>query len=239
MSLRIAFSGLVREPDDRADHQLAASTRTAPSSQGVAIAGEVGGRRAIDVERGVRVALQERRRDLVVDLALDRPADDRGLVLAGGEDHDLARLEDRGDAHRDRFARHVLLAEEVGGGVLARDRVEGDQPGPALGAGAGLVEADVPRPADAEDLEVDAAGGADRLLVAPALRPPTSSRGTIAARDVDVARGDVELGEQILPHEPVVGVDALRVHRVVLVEIERDDVREAEPLLRCIRISSR
>ena len=80
------LAGLVREPDDGADRQRRGVHSTAPSSQGVAIAGELGGRGAVEVERGVRVALQERRGDLVVDLALDRPADDRRLVLAGGED---------------------------------------------------------------------------------------------------------------------------------------------------------
>ena len=91
---------------------------------------------------------------------------------------DLAGLEDRGDAHRDRLARHVLLAEEVGRGVLAGHQVEGDEPGAALEPRARLVEPDVPGRADAEELEVDAAGGADRLLVAPALAPRPRSRGT-------------------------------------------------------------
>ena len=82
---------------------------------------------------------------------------------------DLARLEDRRHAHRDRFAGDVLLAEEIGRGVPPGHQVERDQPRPALGARAGLVEADVPGPADAEQLEVDASGGLDRRLVAAAL----------------------------------------------------------------------
>ena len=237
MSLRIAFSAWC-ESHTTARTVSAGVHSTAPSSQGVASRVRAGGGGAIDVERGVGVALQERRGDLVVDLALDRAADDRGLVLAGGENHDLAGLEDRGDAHRDRLAGHVLLAEEVGGGVLPRHQVERDQPGPALGAGARLVEADVARAPDAEELEVDAAGGADRLLVAPDRGLGLVAR-QVAARDVHVGPRDVELGEEILPHEAMVGVDALRVHRVVLVQVERDHVAKLSPSSRCSRISSR
>ena len=67
-------------------------------------------------------------------------------------------------------------------------------------------------------------------LVAPALGLHLVARH-VAPGDVHVLRRDVELGEEILPHEAVVGVDALRIHRVVLVEIERDHVGEAESFL--------
>ena len=112
------------------------------------------------------MTLQKRRRDLDVDLAFDRALDDARLVLAGRDDRDLARVENRRDAHRDRFARNVLLAEEIGRGVAPRDGVERHEPRATLGARAGLVEADVSRLADAENLKVDAAGALDRQLVA-------------------------------------------------------------------------
>ena len=98
--------------------------------------GEAGARCAVEVERGPDVALQERRRDLMIHLALHRAAHDVRLVLSSGEDHDLAGLEDGPHAHRDRFPRHVVLAEEVGGGVLAGDEVQRDETGPALEAAA-------------------------------------------------------------------------------------------------------
>jgi hypothetical protein len=53
----------------------------------------------------------------------------------------------------------------------------------------------------------------------------------VATRDVNVGGIDVDVIEQILPHEPVVAVDAVRRHRVVLVEIERDHVGEAQSFL--------
>ena len=123
-------------------------------------------RRAVDEEGGVRVPLKERRRHLEVDLSLDGAAHDRRLVLARREDRDLARLENRGDTHRDRFLRHELLAEEVGRGISARDRIEVHEARPAVRAGAGLVEADVARLADPEDLEIDSTRSLDRELVA-------------------------------------------------------------------------
>jgi hypothetical protein len=123
------------------------------------------------------VPLEERRSDLEVDLALDGAPDDRRLVLAGGDDHDLARGEDRRDAHRHRLARHVLLAEEVGGRVEARDVVEVDDARAALDPRARLVEADVPGLADAQQLEVDAAR---RAIAASYARfaSSTASRGS-------------------------------------------------------------
>src|SRR5438034_4537529 len=49
-------------------------------------------------------------------------------VLAGGDQGDLPGLEDRRHAHRDRLARHVVLAEEIRRRVPACDRVERHQP---------------------------------------------------------------------------------------------------------------
>ena len=174
--------------------------------------------------------LEEGRGHLVVHLSLDRPAHDRGLVLASREDQDLPRLEDRRDAHRERFSRHVLLAEEIGCRVLPGHQVESHQPSPALRTGAGLVEADVTGPPDAEKLEIDPAGRPDLLFVATAFIFYSVPRH-VAPREVNVVGQDVEMGEQILPHEPVIGMDAPRVHGVVLVQIEGDDIRKAQPFL--------
>ena len=86
------------------------------------------------------------------------------------------------------------------------------------------------RLADAENLEIDAAGVGDRVLVTAAELVDAVARDR-SVGDVNVLRPDVDMREQILPHEAMVGVDALVRHRVVLVEIERRDVTEAEPLL--------
>ena len=55
-------------------------------------------------------------------------------------------------------------AEEIAGRVAPRDRVERRQPRAAHARRKRLVEADVPVAADAQQLDVDAAGLRDRLL---------------------------------------------------------------------------
>src|SRR5688572_3808081 len=138
--------------------------------------------------------LEERRGDLDVDLPFDGAANNAGLVLTGRENEDFARVHDRGDAHRERLTRNVLLAEEVGRGILARDVVEMHRARPALDAGAGLVEADVPGLADAEELQVDSAGLANRFLVPQAFQLEVLERG-VTARDVNVLGTDVDVRE--------------------------------------------
>jgi hypothetical protein len=126
--------------------------------------------------------------------------------------------------------RDVLLAEEIGRRVAARDGVEGDEPGAALDARPRLVEADVPRLPDAEELEVDPAGRADGGLVALGRRRDLLARpGPVG--DVGVGGRDVDVVEEVLLHEAPVAVEARRRHRVVLVEVEGHDAREAEALL--------
>src|SRR5690606_41119069 len=113
------------------------------------------------------------------------------------------------DTHRDRLQRHVVLAEEVGCRVAARERVECDDPRTALEARAGLVEPDVTGLADAEDLEVDTARITDRLLIALRLRLDLLARH-VAPREVDVLRLDVHAVEQVLFHVAPEAVDAVR-----------------------------
>ena len=71
---------------------------------------------------------------------------------------------------------HVFFAEEVAGRVLPGHRVERDHPRAAVARAARLVEADVPRAADAQNLQVDAAGLFDGLLVGVAERVDVAER---------------------------------------------------------------
>ena len=114
---------------------------------------------------------------------------------------------------------------------LARDGVERHEARAAVRARARLVEADVPRLADAEDLEIDSAGARRWPPRTRCAASSTFSRRTSPGGMCTFSRIDVDVREQILPHEAVVGVDAVLRHRVVLVEIERHDAREAQPLV--------
>ena len=168
------------------------------------------------------MALQERRGDVGGDLALDRTRDDPRLVFAGRQEGDLPGVENRGDAHRDRLARDVLDAEEIGRGVPARQRVERDDARPRRRIRPGLVEADMPRLADAEQLEIDAACAPDCVFIRGTGLDHALPRDR-AVGDMYVLLRDVQMREEVLPHVAVVAVGTVGRHRVVLVEIERDD----------------
>ena len=94
---------------------------------------------------------------------------------------------------------------------------------------AGLVEADVAVAADAQDLQIDAAGPADRLFVAQAVVLDFRERHG-AVGNVDVLRRDVDVVEESLVHPAVVAVQIVRLHGIVFVEVEGDDARQVEPL---------
>src|SRR6266566_1751596 len=164
VELEDGFSCSLAEPDDGIDFLL---TRPFyfPDDPRRADASEIRGRREVDVEHGVRVLLKIRRGHVRIGFSFHRPLDDRGLVLARRDERDLPRFHDRGHAHRDRFRGHVVLAEEIAGGVATGDRVERNTTGAGVSAGARLIEADVPRLADAENLQVYPAGSFDRGLV--------------------------------------------------------------------------
>ena len=138
-------------------------------------------RRQVESEGDVAMGLQEAGGHLLGNGLLDRPADDRRFVLTQRDDQDLPRLEDRPHAHRDRLQGHVFLAEEVAGRVLSRDRVERDHSRAAVAGASRLVEADVPRAADSQNLQVDAAGLFDGVLVGFAI-------------GIDVAQGNRPVG---------------------------------------------
>ena len=181
------------------------------------------------VERVVMV-LQEGRGDLGGDLPLDRLADDPRLVLAPGHQDDPARLEDRADAHRDRVAGGVHLAPEVPRGVPSSQGIQGDLAGAgALGA-SGLVEADVAGAPDPEDLEVDPARRPDGRLVLLAVGVHLGL-GHRPVGNVRVLGQDVDVVEQVRLHEVPVASGLGGRHREVLVQVEADDVAEAQALL--------
>ena len=174
--------------------------------------------------------LQKARRDRRADFPLDRPGDDLRLMLAKGQHDQLPRLQNRADAHRDRPPRHVFLAKEVARRVDPRHPVERDQSRAARSARARLVEADMPRAADAQELNVDSARLGDFLLVPAAIVGNLLDRDR-AVRHMPIPRVDVDEVEQMLAHEPHVALQLVRLHRKVFVEVERDDIRERQALL--------
>jgi hypothetical protein len=84
--------------------------------------------------------------------------------------------------------------------------------------------------ADAQDLQVDAAGGANRFFVAPAMVHHALDREA-AVRDVNVFGTDVDVVKKLPAHEMDIGMDRIGRHREILVEVEADDIGETQPFL--------
>src|SRR5262249_45830339 len=140
---------------------------------------------------------------------------------------DLAGVENGADAHRDGLLGYVLLAEEAAGRVLARHRIERDQARAAMARRAGFVEADVPGAANAEDLQVDAAGPANALFVAGAIiLDLLGPQGAVG--HMNVLRRNVDVIEERFLHPAPVALRIVRRHGVIFVEIEGNDAREVE-----------
>ena len=85
-------------------------------------------------------------------------------------------------------------------------------------------------PPDPQKLQIDPSGRPDLLFVATAFIFYSVPRH-VAPRQVNVVGQDIEMGKKIFPHEPVIGMDAPRVHGVVLVQIEGDHIRKAQTFL--------
>ncbi len=199
----------------------------AADEPGQANAGEGGGGGAVEEAAGVGVALEEAGGDGFGFGAFDGAGGDVGFVATPGHDDEAAGLEDGADAHGDGEAGDVCFAEEVGGGVKAGDAVEGDEASDGIAGAAGFVEADVAGAADAEDLEIDAAGVADGVFVGGAV-VEDFVEGDGAVGEVDVVGLEVDVGEELLLHEAEVAFAVVAVEAVVFVEVESDDVGEAE-----------
>ena len=195
-----------------------------------AVAGEGVGRSGIEDKEGSGVFLEERGGDLGVDLALDGGADDLGFVLAPSHQDDAAGVEDGAYAHRESVARGGVVAAEVAGGVAAGEGIERDEAGEGVARAAGFVEADVTGAADAEKLEIDAAGGADGGFVGGAVVVDLAF-GDGAGRQVRALRVDVDVVKKVAAHERAVALGMLGCERVVFVEIKRGDVGEAQTFL--------
>src|SRR5439155_2349178 len=120
---------------------------------------------------------------------------------AEAHDDDLAGLENRADAHRQGLLGHVVFAEETAGGVTTGNGVKSNQTRPAMAGRARLIETDVAGAADTQDLQIDAAGSTNLLLI---------SRTTVidvswadrAGGGLEVLRSDVDVVQKRLAHPP-------------------------------------
>ena len=162
----------------------------------------------------------------LVDGFFNTMAQGTGLVMAVHEDEDFLGVHDGTDTDREGCLRneiHVIVEEAavgddgVGGkGLLA---------GAAGEAGAGLVEGDVAVGADAAHEEVDAGGGGDGLFIIGAL---DFEVGGVAVQNMDVLLLDVDVAEEVIPHEGVVAFGMVFRQVDVLIHVEGDYVLEGD-----------
>ena len=182
------------------------------------------GGRIVAHEDAVGMHLQRRDGPLMVVRAFDAVAHRAGFLVPRGEDQHLLGRQHRAHADRQRGLRYEgrVAAEETGvdldrvlrQGLDARARVERRE---------GLVEGDVAVLADAAHEEVDAPGLDDAGLVVGALLRQVVG---VAVEDVDVLGLDVDVLEEVVPHERMVAFGMLLGKSHVLVHVERDDIPE-------------
>ena len=174
--------------------------------------------------------LQEGGRNQVADRSFDGFADDAGFALAPGHQIHFLGFVDGSHTHRDGTAGYVLFAEEIAGGIATRQDIQGHHPGFGVFRGAWLVETDVTGTADAQDLNIDSTRFVDLAFVVLAEGVHiVALQG--AVRNVNVCAVDIHMVEQLLVHETDIALKRIRLHREILVEIERDHVLETEPFL--------
>jgi hypothetical protein len=158
----------------------------------------------------------------VVDTLLNALLQSKRLALAKNDDNHLSGLEDSLDTNSQGHARHladvVVKEARVGKNGVIGQSLDTSAAGQA---GAGLVEGNVAVLADASKEQVNAAGLLDGIFVGDALGLQV---GRIAVEDVDVGRVDVYVGEEVLPHEGVVGLCVVAGNTHVLIHVEGDDI---------------
>ena len=153
---------------------------------------------------GVRVQLQAGKRPHVVNPLFHTTLQGGGLASTENNNHDLAGLQNGLHTDCQSHLRHLfeVIVEEaaVGEDSLVGQSLDARARGQAR---TGLVEGDVAILAYAGQEEVDAACRLDLGLVRDALGLEV---GGVAVEDVDIARVNVYVREEVLPHEGVVAL---------------------------------
>ena len=150
---------------------------------------------------------------------------DVSLTGAEGQQLDLPTVHDRTHTHGERAVRDEAQLAEKDRVIATGNLIEVDATRPGIQRGRRFIETDVPRATDAQDLQINPAGGADGGFVVGA-----SHRGVGAdtRRYVGIFTRDVDEAKKVLLHEITVGLGMVTREAFVFVEIEGHDVPEAE-----------
>src|SRR5690349_8431820 len=133
------------------------------------------------------------------DRAFDGFGGGGGFGCTGGQQKNLAGLENRTDTHGDSTSRALFARAEEFGVVVERFAAQDFEACARSQAGSGLVEADMPIAPNAEKLEVDTACGADRVFVGGAVGIVVGADAAIG--DMNVARWHIDVTKEMFMHK--------------------------------------
>ena len=160
----------------------------------------------------------------VIDGFLDTVLQGSGLVMAVDHDHDLPGIHDGADTNGQcglgDFSDIVIKETTIGNDGISG---EGLLTGTTLQTRAWLIEGDMAVRAYATHEQIDAASSDDSFFVVLALSLQILG---IAVEDMDILSLDVDMAEEIRPHEGVVALRMILGEVDILVHIERDDIPE-------------
>jgi hypothetical protein len=191
--------------------------------------GELRGGGIVDDEGDVGMKLQGGGGDGGGDGSFDGFGDGSGLGGAGGEQENFPGFQNRADAHGDGTARTLFAGSEGFCIVVQRLPAQDFEARAGTNAGSGLVEADVTVAADAQDLEVDAAGLADGLFIGGAVLIVIAADGAVG--NVDIARIYIDAREEIFVHEMMEALRMCGGKTEIFIEIKSNDAGEIERAL--------
>ena len=175
---------------------------------------------------GMGVHLQGADGPLLADAELDGMCQRACLVVAIGYDEHFLGIHHSANTDGEGCLGHLvyIVVEEtaVGDDGVCRQALHA---GAALQGAEGLVEGDVTIGANAAHEEVNAAGILDGLLVGSALGSQILG---IAVQDVHVLLLDVNVREEVGPHEAMVALGVLFGQTYIFVHVKGDDILEAD-----------
>lgn len=175
-------------------------------------------------EQRVGVELNARDSVHVVDTLLDALCERMCLVLSDDNDKNLSCVHDGlhtyGQGHSWHLERVVVEEPRVVQNSIVCKGLDTSSAGKGR---AGLVESDVTIRADTSHEEVDSTNGLDLGFVLVAFR---NQVWRVAVEDVDILRLDVDVGEEVVPHERVVAFRVRFGKGNVFVHVEGDHVLE-------------
>ena len=217
-----------RQPDHSTTNQLRIP-RDVTHQPRQSYASQIGGSGRINQKLRLRMLLQVSRGDCRSRVAFDRAGDNRAFVFTEGQNENPPRFKDGADTHRDGTPRYVFRAKEICRRIHPGDRIQSDHARATGEVRSRFVEPNMTRSADSQNLNVDATRSRYAgLVIATVVVDPL--RGYRAVRHVPAARRNVDVIKQVLTHEPDVTLHVLRLHRIIFVQIERNDVAKRQAL---------